>query len=84
MVVRGRADQTSDMAITRVLSTRAVTCVDCGDPERLLTVTAEAVISRCYVCGDLQERAHAGTVVAAGRGGGARSGGAASREAVAA
>lgn len=83
MVSPDQPGQTPDMAMTRVLSTRAVTCVDCGDPERLLTVTAEAVISRCYVCGDVQERARTVAMVATGRVT-ARSGGAASREAVAA
>jgi ribosomal protein S27E len=40
----------------RVLSILAVRCVDCGDAERLITVTADAVISRCYVCGDVEIR----------------------------
>ena len=40
----------------RVLSILAVRCVDCGDAERLITITADAVISRCYVCGDIETR----------------------------
>ena len=40
----------------RVLSILAVRCVDCGDAERLITVTADAVVSRCYVCGDVAMR----------------------------
>jgi hypothetical protein len=40
----------------RVLSILAVRCVYCGDAERLIAVTTDAVISRCYVCGDLETR----------------------------
>ena len=40
----------------RVLSILAVRCFNFGDAERLITVTADAVISRCYVCGDLETR----------------------------
>jgi ribosomal protein S27E len=40
------------MAGTQVLSVLAIRCAACGDTERVITVTADQVISRCYVCGD--------------------------------
>jgi ribosomal protein S27E len=48
------------MATTRVLSVLTIRCVECGDAERLITVTPTALISRCYVCGDIQARARPG------------------------
>jgi len=39
--------------LTRVLSIRAVTCVACRDPQRLVMITAASIVSRCYVCGDM-------------------------------
>lgn len=38
--------------VTRVLSIRPTQCVECGDAERLITVTVDAVMSCCYSCGD--------------------------------
>jgi hypothetical protein len=38
--------------VTRLLSIRPIRCVECGDAERLVTVTLDAVMSRCYACGD--------------------------------
>lgn len=38
--------------VTRLLSIRPIRCVECGDAERLVTVTLDAVMSRCYSCGD--------------------------------
>ncbi len=38
--------------VTRLLSIRPIRCVECGDTERLVTVTLDAVMSRCYACGD--------------------------------
>ena len=40
----------------RAFSILAVRCVDCGDAQRLGTVTNDSVISRCYVCGDVAVR----------------------------
>ena len=40
----------------RAFSILAVRCVDCGDAQRLVTVTNDSVISRCYVCGDVAVR----------------------------
>ena len=45
------------MAGSRILSVLTIRCVDCGDAERLITVTSTALISRCYVCGDVEVRA---------------------------
>ncbi len=53
------------MAGTRVLSVLTVRCVECGDAERLITATSNAVISRCYVCGDIEVRARPEAGVAA-------------------
>ena len=53
------------MAGTQVLSIRAIRCVACGDAERLITVTADAVISRCYVCGDVAVKGRGRDVEAA-------------------
>jgi hypothetical protein len=58
------------MAGTRVLSVRTIRCVDCGDTERLITVTPTALISRCYVCGDVEVRARSEAGAAAPTAGG--------------
>ena len=55
--------------VTQVISVLAVRCVECGDAERLITVTPDAVISRCYVCGDLAVRDRSNQARTAGRGG---------------
>jgi hypothetical protein len=54
------------MAATQVLSILQVRCVDCGDAGRLVTVTTDSVISRCYVCGDTEVRARDAGVAAGG------------------
>jgi hypothetical protein len=41
------------MSGTKLISTRLTVCAACGHDSRLVALTSEEVISRCYACGDV-------------------------------
>jgi len=41
------------MSTTKLISTRLAVCATCGHDSRLVVLTSEEVISRCYACGDV-------------------------------